>query len=57
VNRSPARHYPALASEHPLAPGDWNPDTLAKRVFMLALFGAGMVTLAFVLVGLVGKSF
>jgi hypothetical protein len=50
-------HHPTLAAEHPLAASEWNPEALAKRVFILALFGAGMVTLAFVLVGLVGKSF
>jgi hypothetical protein len=49
-------HRPALASQHPLAPSEWNPDALAKRMFVLALLGASLVTIAFVLVGLLGKS-
>jgi hypothetical protein len=49
--------HPTTFSEHPLASKDWTPDELAKRVFALALVGLACVGLAFVLVGLVGRSF
>lgn len=49
--------YPTSVSGHPLAPNEWTPEALAKRVFVLALIGLVCVGLAFVLVGFAGSSF